>query len=195
MDPGRDDPFILGLSPHSVGTPRPHSRESTECSQTNANEKHHPSFDTNNSTPFPSSSRRRPLPSLSPPTILPLSLFTPATSLPPSIHQISPPPQNIVMASSPSGLSKLGEYLVIRSLGEGTFGKVKRMLPHFPISHSNPSIESFKTCPDLTLSLLLVAVHTLSAQKVALKHINKGSINAYKVRGENRFKSILCNPL
>ncbi|KAF8342768.1 kinase-like domain-containing protein, partial [Cantharellus anzutake] len=47
---------------------------------------------------------------------------------------------------------KLGEYIVIRSLGEGTFGKVK------------------------------LAVHTLSGQKVALKHINKGSINAYKVR-------------
>lgn len=28
--------------------------------------------------------------------------------------------------SPPAGLSKLGEYTVIRSLGEGTFGKVKR---------------------------------------------------------------------
>lgn len=36
------------------------------------------------------------------------------------------------MASAPptpnAGLKKLGEYTVIRSLGEGTFGKVKRKL-------------------------------------------------------------------
>jgi hypothetical protein len=28
----------------------------------------------------------------------------------------------------PAGLGRLGEYTVIRSLGEGTFGKVKRTL-------------------------------------------------------------------
>ncbi|KAG8936116.1 Protein kinase [Tulasnella sp. 418] len=54
--------------------------------------------------------------------------------------------------ASHSQASKLGEYVLVRTVGEGTFGKVK------------------------------LAIHTLTGHKVAMKFISKAKINAMKMR-------------
>jgi carbon catabolite-derepressing protein kinase len=73
------------------------------------------------------------------------------------------------IASLPPG--NLGEYSIIKDIGEGTFGKVKRESPH---KHS--------TCFAARLNAFSVAVHTLTQAKVALKFISKERINALNMR-------------
>ncbi|KAG8905331.1 Protein kinase [Tulasnella sp. 403] len=53
---------------------------------------------------------------------------------------------------SASNIAKLGEYKLVRTVGEGTFGKVK------------------------------LAIHTVTGHKVAMKFISKAKINAMKMR-------------
>lgn len=69
------------------------------------------------------------------------------------------------IASLPPG--NLGEYSIIKDIGEGTFGKVKREwhLLFFSLAHPYS-----------------VAVHTLTQAKVALKFISKERINALNMR-------------
>lgn len=66
--------------------------------------------------------------------------------------------------------SKLGEYTVIQEIAEGTFGKVK-----------SGSVSITFVCSTLTLCLL-VAVHTVTGHRVAMKFISKHVINMTKTK-------------
>lgn len=64
--------------------------------------------------------------------------------------------------------SKLGEYTIVQEIAEGTFGKVKSM--YLILSRS------------LIMTLLPVAVHTLTGHKVAMKFISKHVINMTRTK-------------
>jgi carbon catabolite-derepressing protein kinase len=65
--------------------------------------------------------------------------------------------------------SKLGEYTVVQEIAEGTFGKVKSMY-----------LESIARL--VVMTLLPVAVHTLTGHKVAMKFISKHVINMTRTK-------------
>jgi carbon catabolite-derepressing protein kinase len=65
--------------------------------------------------------------------------------------------------------SKLGEYTVVQEIAEGTFGKVKSMY-----------LESIVLL--VLMTLLPVAVHTLTGHKVAMKFISKHVINMTRTK-------------
>lgn len=65
--------------------------------------------------------------------------------------------------------SKLGEYTVVQEIAEGTFGKVKSMY-----------LESIALL--VVMTLLPVAVHTLTGHKVAMKFISKHVINMTRTK-------------
>jgi len=65
--------------------------------------------------------------------------------------------------------SKLGEYTVVKDIAEGTFGKVKSE----PSSVSRPA--------DLA-HMLIVATHTITGHKVAMKYISKAVIHVTKTK-------------
>lgn len=87
-------------------------------------------------------------------------------------------------ASFPQG--NLGEYSIMKDIGEGTFGKVKR---------------EFCFCFVLAFADLhthSVAVHTMTQAKVALKFISKERINALnmhtRVNREVSYLRLLRHP-
>lgn len=67
--------------------------------------------------------------------------------------------------------SKLGEYKVVDEIAEGTFGKVKSAC----FSQNPPVL--FITCWDS-----LVAYHTITGQKVAMKFLSKEAIIASRTK-------------
>ena len=81
--------------------------------------------------------------------------------------------------------SKLGEYTIIKDIAEGAFGKVKSML-----LHAAP--------PQIPLILRLVAMHTITGHKVAMKYISKAEIQREKtktrVRREFEYMRTLRHP-
>ena len=80
--------------------------------------------------------------------------------------------------------SKLGEYTVIKDIAEGTFGKVKST--------------SCTLLPQAPLTLCLVATHTITGHKVAMKYISKAEIQREKtktrVRREFEYMRTLRHP-
>jgi len=80
---------------------------------------------------------------------------------------------------------KLGEYTVIGDIAEGTFGKVKS--EHEPLFFAY-----FANLP------LIVAMHTITGHKVAMKYISKAVIQREKtkvrVRREFEYMRALRHP-
>ena len=66
---------------------------------------------------------------------------------------------------------KLGEYIVIGEIAEGTFGKVKSTCMPFCIL--SPRVHSGNRT---------VAVHTVTGQKVAMKYISKQAIARHRTK-------------
>ena len=82
--------------------------------------------------------------------------------------------------------SKLGEYTVIRDIAEGTFGKVKSMSGIFLCVPPNNDM------------FYLVAKHTITGHRVAMKYISKAVILREKtktrVRREFEYMRTLRHP-
>lgn len=84
----------------------------------------------------------------------------------------------------------MGQYIIERTLGTGSFGKVKR-------EFSERSAIS-RLCANMGLSLTPVATHSITGHQVALKLINRAKITTpdmnARVKREIQYLKVLRHP-
>ena len=92
--------------------------------------------------------------------------------------------------STSNGKIKLGQYNIIKTIGTGSFGKVKRKWLE--------SGWSGERVNDALTDIMQVAVHAITGQKVALKFINKKKIASMdlggRVKREIQYLKLLRHP-
>ena len=91
------------------------------------------------------------------------------------------------------GMSRLGDYRIVKTLGEGSFGKVKRMSLY---SISCPYFAVFKTLMGANWNVA-VAEHQKTKQLVALKFIDRAKLSRDtndRVEREIQYLKLLRHP-